>query len=426
MQFHTLNRSIHTHSINQVRKGIYSSGIGKWRKFATQLEPIRQLLLPIMKRMKKNKELPFPNEINWLLDPDFPYEEPIPGSSGSDSNSSSKCKKNSSSSVSSSTPMNARHVQEQSPPSKDAPRSLKNKNVNTDKKSAPTKQKPAHSVLQTKQIEQEWRARHGGGAKDNFQGDFIRAVGKGRKGQEGKIGKKRMVQRFPGEAAESGRRDEEIGERRYGKERKRGKVFIGKVRGKKRMKQRIDSGNTAAQFSQNSPPIHEVKKPKEKSQKKKDRAYPTLVRVLEGLKVSLSANQMVNRALPAVLDALQYPSGDETLDTLTAYGVCLFNMQNLDEAIEILEPVVAYQKNLYSAVIGLASAYALKGNLPKAFEMMNHVTNEMDKDDWTSDICERRAQVSTLIVWKCLMTHFLLHLISYFIIADRECSRKMG
>ena len=134
-------------------------------------------------------------------------------------------------------------------------------------------------------------------------------------------------------------------------------------------------------------------KQKQKEQKKRDEDYSSLKRLLHGLRSSLDADHAVTRALPAVTKALQYPSGDDTLDLLTAYGVSLFNIGSLKQAIAVLEPLVQYRDDLYSALIALASSYAIDGDLRKAFTTIDLVTQHMDEEEWTFDICERRAQV---------------------------------
>ena len=350
LQFQTLNRSIHTHSINQVRKGIYSSGIGKWRKFAKQLEPMRKLLLPTMKNMKRNNELPFSTQINWLLDPNYPYEEKVYGR-----NDSVKSDSSDSSDV------------EQLTSDKLPQQKVKHKRNQVDRSSA----SEAHA-----KIEREWRARYG---KEDEQmtvsasettTENIRPI---RRGKLGKIRKKCRVFRSDiegGIAHEESNRNQE----KSFKER----CPRGKAKGKVRRKIFISESN--------------LKKDLE-SHKDKDVVYPEFVRILDELKSRMKSEHALTIALPSVVKALQYPSGDEVLDTLTAYGISFFNMGNLKQAIQLLEPLVDYRKDLYSAFIALASAYALDGNLPKAFASIDFVTQQLDESQWVSDVCERRAQV---------------------------------
>jgi tetratricopeptide (TPR) repeat protein len=48
LNFHEHRRAVRTASVTQVRQPLYSSSIGRWQRFATQLEPLRALLAPIL------------------------------------------------------------------------------------------------------------------------------------------------------------------------------------------------------------------------------------------------------------------------------------------------------------------------------------------------------------------------------------------
>jgi tetratricopeptide (TPR) repeat protein len=52
LQFHETKRPIRTASAEQVRQPLYTSGVGYWRHFATQLEPLRQALGPSLQRFE--------------------------------------------------------------------------------------------------------------------------------------------------------------------------------------------------------------------------------------------------------------------------------------------------------------------------------------------------------------------------------------
>jgi hypothetical protein len=388
LQFHTLNRSIHTHSINQVRKGIYSSGIGKWRKFAKQLEPIRQLLLPIMTRMMKNKELPFPNEINWLLDPDFAYEEQEVGAGGRSGSSKQRDERSDKFTATSIGDHGTKHRQ-------------------TDRKDASVEKKPspAKYIAQRYELEREWKALHGGevaAQRSKMVKPEPRLAGKA-VGKRGKIGKFRKKIHPAGHDFE-GSPEDGTGE---GPRRVpagagwRGRRATGKVKGKRRRRRgegRVPGAGGQGDDSRGTKP-----KPKQEQREKKEQraekevTYLMLVRMLEDLRASLGSQQVIVQALPAVLRALQFPTGDTTLDTLTAYGVCLFNTGNLKQAIEVLEPLVSYRKDMFSALTALASSYAIDGDLHKAFSKIDQVTQLMEEEELTFDICERRAQVCCLI-----------------------------
>jgi hypothetical protein len=44
LNFHETRRAVRTASAEQVRQPLYSSGVGYWRHFASELEPLRQAL----------------------------------------------------------------------------------------------------------------------------------------------------------------------------------------------------------------------------------------------------------------------------------------------------------------------------------------------------------------------------------------------
>jgi tetratricopeptide (TPR) repeat protein len=48
LNFHERRRAVRTASVMQVRQRLYSSSIGRWQRFAAQLEPLRALLAPIL------------------------------------------------------------------------------------------------------------------------------------------------------------------------------------------------------------------------------------------------------------------------------------------------------------------------------------------------------------------------------------------
>jgi tetratricopeptide (TPR) repeat protein len=74
MKFHQTNRTVQTHSAGQVRHGISRAAVGIWRNYKKELKPIIDLLKPHLKALKYDKGLPFPDFINWDLDPEFDYD----------------------------------------------------------------------------------------------------------------------------------------------------------------------------------------------------------------------------------------------------------------------------------------------------------------------------------------------------------------
>jgi hypothetical protein len=52
LAFHETRRSVRTASAEQVRQPLYASGVGYWRHFEAQLEPLRQALGPALERFQ--------------------------------------------------------------------------------------------------------------------------------------------------------------------------------------------------------------------------------------------------------------------------------------------------------------------------------------------------------------------------------------
>jgi hypothetical protein len=50
LSFHETRRSVRTASAEQVRQPLYSSGVGYWRNFERQLEPLREALGDALER----------------------------------------------------------------------------------------------------------------------------------------------------------------------------------------------------------------------------------------------------------------------------------------------------------------------------------------------------------------------------------------
>jgi hypothetical protein len=63
--------------VAEVRHKLYRGAIGSWRRYAKQLEPVRVALKKhLLDLERKGFELPYPNDINWELDPDWSgYQE---------------------------------------------------------------------------------------------------------------------------------------------------------------------------------------------------------------------------------------------------------------------------------------------------------------------------------------------------------------
>jgi len=48
LSFHENRRAVRTASVIQVRRRLYAGSIGRWQRFARQLEPLRRLLAPVL------------------------------------------------------------------------------------------------------------------------------------------------------------------------------------------------------------------------------------------------------------------------------------------------------------------------------------------------------------------------------------------
>jgi len=73
MQYHKSNRTVHTHSMQQVRHSVYSKSVGGWRKYAKHMKKIIKVFKRYMPRLEAKGALPLPDKMNWRFDPDFDY-----------------------------------------------------------------------------------------------------------------------------------------------------------------------------------------------------------------------------------------------------------------------------------------------------------------------------------------------------------------
>lgn len=74
LKFYSMNRTVHTHSMTQVRHQLYTSAIGKWVKHADYLQPlIGELKRQLRKYKNEGGNFIYADDVNWKLSLDFPY-----------------------------------------------------------------------------------------------------------------------------------------------------------------------------------------------------------------------------------------------------------------------------------------------------------------------------------------------------------------
>ena len=73
LNYHHVNRTVHTSSIFQVKKGLSRSSVGFWKAYKPQLRHLAGALHKLVDRLSERDELPFEDSMNWDLDEDFEY-----------------------------------------------------------------------------------------------------------------------------------------------------------------------------------------------------------------------------------------------------------------------------------------------------------------------------------------------------------------
>ena len=323
MEFHTLNRTVHTHSMQQVRKGIYSNSIGKWRKFADQLKPIRKLLRPALSKMLAEGDLPFPESMNWELDPHFPYEggEAVP----------------------------------------------KKTKVTNESKGQQTSSAQRQTSSPDEELDERVHRR------DKEEPARVRS--KMPQGSMGGTMKRKPKAKVKGKA----------------KLKAKGKVKA-KAKAKRNAAKRAPKEEFPVHRRQAADHVEYVERVVGRSGESK-RLKDALSLLMEQFVDSLS--EEVVQYIPTVQKALPYPFDDPFAEEVCAVGVLLFNLGRLQDSIELLEPLIQYKEGIYSAYLGIGSAYAMSGQLSKSLEVMNRLVSELtaNNDFVSQDVYERRAQV---------------------------------
>jgi hypothetical protein len=388
MEFHTLNRSVHTHSMQQVRKNIYTSSIGKWTKYADQLKTIRKLLRPSLKKMLSENDLPFASTINWQLDPNFTYgrsscvesgkhdkqqqqqQQPEAantpasfsqtgtGDSGGDGEGIDSLNSKSTAQSGTDTPT-GKKMQARPSGKKMKRRVLKTgKKTRTTSQSEPATKKKANTPKSKGNT--KVKRRHKTKLRATTPGHSD-GRGKTKRFRHGPTGSKQRTGQKPTLTK---------------------KTSVGP-------KQPVNQ-----QRSGSRPAVSQVE---QRGSLASDRRLGTKEEVatrLEEMVDSLSAE--VVQYIPVIQKSLPYPSGDPFADEVCAVGILLFNLGRLSDCIAILEPLIEYQDGLFSAYVGIGSAYAMNGQLRESLDTMNVLVTELQASgkSVSSDVYERRAQVT--------------------------------
>jgi tetratricopeptide (TPR) repeat protein len=74
LDFQLSNRTVQTHSMQQVRQGIYTTAIGGWRRHASGMKAIKEGYTNRLPHLASIHALPYADRINWAGDASFDYE----------------------------------------------------------------------------------------------------------------------------------------------------------------------------------------------------------------------------------------------------------------------------------------------------------------------------------------------------------------
>lgn len=319
--------------MHQVRQGLYLTSIGKWVKFRKQLEPIRKLLLPKLKEMHARGQLPFPGEINWLLDPTYNYHgennRKLPDSKANETGD----------------PGLPEAVPSASTPKE---RSIKHSSQ------TPSKRKSPIDTVSSASIDDDQST------KDSKKNS---SQGKRRKKRAKKSGKV-----SPKKKAKISRQQ-------------RQKPTSAKSR-RQRRTQKSSKTDVLFAFSKPSNMKREVLVTREQ------------IKTLFDEKISSFPPDVVKH-LGVIKSSLPYPTGDTFLDDLGAVSVALYNLGKLKDCIQFSQKVLQYNQSLHSISVALASALAMEGKLEESLLSMNSLISDRTKRglDIGADAFERRAQV---------------------------------
>mmetsp|Transcript_2943 Transcript_2943/g.4462 ORF Transcript_2943/g.4462 Transcript_2943/m.4462 type:complete len:1306 (-) Transcript_2943:83-4000(-) len=379
MQFHKLNRSVHTHSMHQVRQGIFKSGVGKWTKYYQQMQPIRRLLLPHLQAMHERGDLPFKNKINWLLDPKYPY------GIRNDSDTLSQQQSHSATSTVTDSGATASSIKEGENDLRDNTVRVPKSGPKLEDRLVPPKQfegRRSGGVVfpDDEALEGRHMKRRNSREMEFNLNDYDRAAQYvNHEGDSYHSAADHVVDEAEYKPRQFGKRRRRLPSkcRRRGKRR-------GLARGCRARRQIVDYDDEYAPVDDDDDSV---------SQLETNQAFPKRSPAL-ALKIKELSNKYDSLKSNGI--NIPFKHGDKVVDDLCGVGVLLFNYGRLAEAIELLEPVVAYYTNVYSAYVVLGSAHAMAGNFTEALRIMNRLVDELRSsklEQITIDIYERRAQI---------------------------------
>lgn len=367
--------------MHQVRQGLYVTAIGRWVKYKAQLEPIRKLLLPHLKGMLAKGQLPYADQINWLLDPHYDY------GAGTEAKTEPKTKPEEFATVRSTAPSQAVPTLTDHAAKTSVPQSTKFEIKSSKIKSSTPETKSNTLTSEESQSPKKRRRRVKSDVSDSAgktgkrRAKTLKAKSKStRKNSRRKIKRDQSAPETKGTYKDHTRIDAHNQKAKRAPERKR------------RRKTTFSSKK-----SRNSVEIPTLEVPsvspahKQSSSPKVSREYiASLAEELEG-----SFPPEVSHHLAVIQSSLPYHSGDRFLDNLGAISVALFNLGKLQECIQFSQQVLLYNNSLHSVIVALASALAMDGKLEESLVSMNSLINERTREGFHigADVFERRAQV---------------------------------
>jgi effector-binding domain-containing protein len=411
--------------MQQVRQNIYLTSLGKWVKYAKQLEPIRTLLLPHLRRMLAKGELPYASRMNWKLDTDFDYNVSFP-KSGRDSNTEPIATKRDSAKTAT-APVTAKTTS-----------ATKNSVLNQVREE---KRREDESTIQPKGDRAQPTGKKGkkgkkgtaktrahvvdidGGGSESGDNPTDETTGGGDKASTKKQPKASMKSRRkspksksrrsksnqPASASGDERQRKKSGEDNDGKEtkRKQAKAKGKQSKGERGKKTPLNSRKGKQSKVSKKDPIKKKNPGNPPASLPSDRPASTppspeqptspMKKKLESLmeRIYSSVDPQLRTFLPQIIKALPYRSEDAFINEMCALGIALFNLGKLPESIAFLEEVVKYKRHIFSGYVALGSALAMNGDLEDSLLVFSRLISGLKEVglNISQDVYERRAQV---------------------------------